>query len=572
VVSLVSAVRDIGRLRDIYVVLVRHGFGELAQRLGMRWRGERGAAASAAAALPEGETTVVPEAEAESRRGEDERRRISLAERVRLVLMDLGPSFVKLGQIASTRADLLPEEWIRELKKLQDEVTPIDFPEIRGVVERALGASLEELFERVDERPLAAASVAQVHRAVLRDADGPIDVVVKVQRPGIADTVARDLEILHGLARFIERTIPESHIYRPSALVAQFDTAITNELDFTLEADNARRFGQNFAGHPHAVFPRIHKEASSKRVITMEYIDGHKVYEALARHGHKGPVIAKAATGIIIKMIFEDGFFHADPHPGNILIGGEPDHPRLGLVDLGMVGRLSPEMRNKTIDMMIAAIRQDHVALADALYAMGTPTKKVDMQAYRAEVARLADKYLNRPLREIDFAAMTSDLVKGATMFGLEIPADFLLVGKAIMTIEGIGKEIDPELDVFEEARPYFMDLLRKRYAPERIAADVWRGLERLSGAAYELPQQVREVMDDLRLGRLTLQTRDPEGAKLVDRLGRRIFAGLIVSAFVVSGTWLVAKGPSHQLIGMGLLAFGVAWMFWHLVLDFRRS
>ncbi len=552
--SILTAVRDIGRLREIYVVLVRHGFGELAQRLGFN-RSSKDESLSG-----------------ETEEGEQSKSKHSLAERVRLVAMDLGPSFVKLGQIASTRPDLFPETWIVELKKLQDEVSPLPFEDIEKQVETSLGATLDELFESFDEEPLAAASIAQVHRAVLAHPEGSKEVVVKVQRPNIAGTVARDVDLLHTLARFVERTIPESHIYQPTALVEQFDQAITSELDFVLEADNALRFQRNFEGHPHAVFPLVYKDASSKRVLTMEFLDGYKVYDAIDEHGFDGPAIAKASTGIVIKMIFEDGFFHADPHPGNIIILGHPDRPKVGLIDLGMVGRLTPEMRRKTIDMMIAAIRQDHEALADALYDIGTPTKKIDMRAYRAEVAFLADKYLNKPLKEIELSAMISDLVQGATKYGLEIPADFLLVGKALMTIEGIGKEIHPELDVFEEARPYFMDLLKQRYAPERVATDMWRGLERLSTAAYDLPQQMREVLDDLRLGRLSLRTHDPEDHKMVDRLGRRIFAGLVVATFVFSGTWLVSgESVALQYVGGLMLAFGVVWMFWHVLLDLRR-
>ena len=566
-VSLLSAVRDIGRLREIYTVLVRHGFADLAERLGF------GAKVAEAASSGETGNDDAPDSlvAAERSHGELERKRHSLAERMRLVVMDLGPSFVKLGQIASTRPDLLPDDWIVELKKLQDEVNPLPFEEIKLAVESSLGAELTDVFESFEEEALAAASIAQVHRAVLKHEEGPTDVVVKVQRPRIVDTIARDVDLLHTLARFVENTIPESHIYQPSALVDQFDTAITAELDFVLEADNARRFAHNFEGHPHAVFPRIYREVSTKRVLTMEYLDGCKVYEAIAKRGHKGPVIAKASAGIVIKMIFEDGFFHADPHPGNILLFGEPDHPKIGLVDLGMVGRMSPEMRNKTVDMMLAAIRNDHEALADALYAIGTPTKKIDMRAYRATVSRLSDKYLNKPLKEIDLAAMISDLVKGATQYGLEIPADFMLVGKALMTIEGVGKEIDPDLDVFEEARPYFMDIMKRRYAPERIATDMWRGLERLSGAAYDFPQQMREVMDDLRLGRFTLQTQDLNSARVMDRLGRRVFAGLVVAAFVFSGSWLIGKGGHLFYLGGALLSFGLAWLFWHVVLDFRR-
>jgi ubiquinone biosynthesis protein len=570
-VSIVSAVRDLNRLREIYVVLVRHGFGELAQRLG--FRGAAKAAPKALPAAPSGdaeEALEVAVPEEETRRGEQEKQKISLPERVRLVAMDLGPSFVKLGQIASTRADVLPRDWLVELKKLQDEVSPLPFSEIKAAVEASLGAPIDEIYDRFDEAPLAAASIGQVHRAVLKHPDGPKDVVVKVQRPGVRATVARDLELLHALAKIVERTIPESRIYSPGALVDQFDRAITSELDFSLEAEHAARFTRNFQGSPSARFPRVYREGSSKHVLTLEFLPGLKIYDAIREHGHHGPVLAKSAVGIIIKMIFEDGFFHADPHPGNILISGEPDRPVFGLIDLGMVGRLSPEMRDRTVDLMVAAVRQDHLAVADALYAIGTPTRKVDMRAYRAEVSVLAEKYLGRPLKEIDLAAMISDLIRGATKYGIEIPPDFLLVGKALMTIEGVGKEIDPDLDVFSEARPFFLDLLRRRYSPERIGNEVWRGIERLSSAAYDVPQQTREVLDDLRLGRLTVRTADTLMPPALDRLGRRLFAGLVVAAFVVSGTWLMAARAS-DVLGIVLLAFGVLVMLLHVALDVLR-
>jgi ubiquinone biosynthesis protein len=566
-VSIVSAVRDLGRLRQIYVVLVRHGFGELAQRLGLgaRNRGTPELDAAAETAEPEHQ-----EALAEVQHGEDERRRVSLPERVRLVCMDLGPSFVKLGQIASTRPDVLPAEWIVELKKLQDSVNPLPSKDIKEAVETSLGASIHDIYESFEDKPLAAASIGQVHRAVLKTVDGPRDVVVKVQRPGIRSTITSDLELLHALAKLIERTIPESLLYQPSALVDQFDRAITSELDFGQEAEHAQRFTKNFEGHPHARFPKVYREASSKTVLTLELLPGGKVYEAIREHGHKGPAIAKASVGIIIKSIFEDGFFHADPHPGNILISGDPERPTIGMIDLGMVGRLSPDMRDKTLDLMVAAVRQDHLGVADALYALGTPTKKVDMRAYRAEVSMLAEKYLGKPLKEIDVAAMISDLMRGASKYGIEIPPDFLLVGKTIMTIEGVGKEIDPDLDVFGEARPYFLDLLRKRYSPERMGMEAWRGLERLSGAAYDLPQQLREILDDLRLGRLTLQTTNPSLPKTVDRLGRRVFSGLVVATFVLAGTALVASGR-QEILGYVLLVFGCLAMLGHVASDLIR-
>lgn len=551
--SILGVVRDLDRLRQIYVVLVRHGFGEVAQRLG--FGGKR-----STPALPEKGTSDAPDievAEAEVKRGEDERSTISLPERLRMVLMDLGPSFVKLGQIASTRPDVIPAEWIKSLKKLQDKVNPLPFADIKAAVETSLGRRIEDVFDRFDEEPLAAASIGQVHRARLLTDEGPREVVVKVQRPGVRTTVASDLELLHALAGFIERAIPESKLYSPAGLVDQFDRAITSELDFLLEAEHAERFLKNFQGSSVARFPRPFRAASSRQVLTLEFLPGKKVYDAIRDDGHSGPAIAKASVGLIIKMIFEDGFFHADPHPGNILISGTPEAPVIGLVDLGMVGRLSPELRDRTVDLMIAAVREDTTGIADALYQIGTPTKKVDMRAYRAEVSVLAEKYVGKPLKEIDLAAMLADLVRGANKYGIEIPPDFLLVGKALMTIDGVGKEIDPDLDVMGEARPFFIDLLKRRYSPERITTELFRGVERLSVAAYDLPQQTREILEDLRLGRLTINTADREAARAIERAGLAVYGGLVIAALLFGGAVMLASGRRDE-VGYVMLALAV--------------
>jgi ubiquinone biosynthesis protein len=284
VVSIVHAARDIARVRDISTVLVRHGFGEVVARLGL------GRREKSPSALVEG-------AAEEEARGARERAQMSSAVRARRVLEDLGPSFVKLGQIASTRPDVLPSEVITELKKLQDSVPPVPFSDIKKQVEASLGAALEQIYVTFDETALAAASIAQVHRAVLRTDDGPRDVVVKVQRPGIAETIASDLDLLHGLAALIERAIPESKIYSPVGLVQEFDRAITAELDFAAEADNALRFSQNFADYRNVRFPKPYREASSKRVLTLEYLEGLKIYDAL-ESGHDGKRIARIAVDV----------------------------------------------------------------------------------------------------------------------------------------------------------------------------------------------------------------------------------------------------------------------------------
>lgn len=531
-VSIVSAIRDISRVREVSAVLVRHGFGEVVGRLGIGSRPK----------------DAVP--------GEARRSTVSVAERLRLVLEELGPSFVKLGQLASTRSDLLPPEMITELRKLQDSAPEISYEEVKKQIELSLGAPIEETFESFEEKPLAAASIAQVHRARLITADGIVDVVAKVQRPGIAKTISSDVEILHTLAALLERAIPETRVYSPIGLVQQFDQAITAELDFLSEAENARRFAQNFEGSAEVKFPLPYREASSKQVLTLEFLEGGKITDAPMR-GHSGPKIARTAFRAMIKQIYEDGFFHADPHPGNVLIGGTPEHPVVGFVDLGMVGRLSPRMRDLTIDVVTACLRRDHEGVADALYAIGTPTKKINMEAYRAEVGMLAEKYLGKQLKDIEMSAMIRDLVRGAVKFGIEIPTDFVMMGKSLMTIEGIGKELDPHFDVYEEAKPLFAELLKKRYSPERMGNELLRRLEKLGGAGYKVPQQVEEVLDDLRVGRLTIQTSDKRHSSALNTMSRRIMAGAIAGAMIVGGSQLLSSGRDLP----GYLLFGAAFL-----------
>jgi ubiquinone biosynthesis protein len=567
-VSVLTAVRDLVRLREITTVLVRHGFGEIVARAGLGRRKKERPTTGSPLSEPPSEVPEIPGEELA--RGETEAKQISAGVRARLVAQDLGPTFIKLGQIASTRPDVLPADVIAELKKLQDDVPAVPFAEIKAAIERSLGAPLDKLYASFEEKPLATASIGQVHRAILTTPDGEIDVVVKVQRPNAAEVVARDLELLHFIAAAVERAVPETKIYSPVGVVQQFDRSITSELDFTIEADNAERFARNFEGKPNVRFPKVYRQASSKHVLTLERFDGLKLDAAVAA-GVNGGAVAKMSVGIIIKMIFEDGLFHADPHPGNIFILGTMSEPVVGLIDTGMVGRLSPELRERTIDLMLAAVRKDSYAVADALYAIGKPTRKVDMQEYRAEVSMLAEKYIGRPLKEIQISALIRDLIGGAVKYGLEIPTDFMLVGKALMTIESIGKELDPDLDVFGEASPYFYELLKQRYSPERLGNELFRNAMQLSRAGYDVPMQLREVLDDLRLGRLALRTVDPDMPRVADRLGRRVRMGLVVAALLVAGA-IVLQGGHHDGLGTALLVLGgVVWVA-HTGRDTRRG
>jgi ubiquinone biosynthesis protein len=536
--SILTAVRDLDRARQIALVLARHGFGEVVSRLGF---------VAAASEAPASDLARNP-----------------LAQRIRLVLQELGPSFVKLGQIASTRPDVMPPDVIAELKKLQDAVPPFPVQAAREQIEEQLGAPIEEIFSSFCDVPLASASIAQVHRARLRTPDGEQEVVLKVQRPNIRSTIERDVDLLYWFAHALERAIPETRTYSPVDLVAEFDRSITAELDFLQEAENAERFAKNFEGHPHVRFPRVYHRASGKKVLCLEFLEGRKIEQALAE-GVDGKALAHNAVEIVIKMIFEDGFFHADPHPGNILILGPVESPVIGMLDLGLVGHLSPLMRDKAIDMMVAAVREDLEGLADALYALGRPARKVDQVAFRADVAMLSRKYLGKSIREIELSLLITDLVRGAIKHGIDMPPDFLMVGKSLMTIEGIGRQLDPDLDVFNEAKPHFLRLLARRYSPDKLGQDLLWGMMRVSGLAGSMPAQVGEILEDLRKGHLAIKAPDPALPVAAERLGRQVYTGLTVASMIGAGGMMLAAGR-HEWMGYLLFAGAGATAAWHQI------
>lgn len=528
--SILDTVRDLGRLREIAGVLARHGFDELLQRTGLG--------------------ALVP-----GKRSEDPEPKLSV--RIRQVLEELGPTFIKLGQVLSTRADLLPADVVSELKQLQDNVPPLPFEEMRGAIETELGAPIASVFSQFDETPLASASIGQVYRAQLVTDEGPVAVAVKVQRPNVGRVIARDMDLLYTFANTIERSIPESRAYRPSALVAEFDRAIRAELDYAQEADNAERFAENFAQLRTVRFPKVYRAHATKRVITLEFLDGQDVFDAVAQ-GASAERIAKNAVEIVVKMIFEHGFFHADPHPGNILIIGSAEQPVLGLIDLGLVGRLSPRLRDRLIDLLIAAASRDTRMIADVLYGIGRPTKKIDRAAFEADVSRLSEKYLGRKLEDVAFAELIRDLSSASLKYGIEMPSELIMVGKAMMTVEGIARQIYPEIDLVREIRPYFAQIVGYRYSPERITSDLLHVAARFANAATDFPARADDILEDLRQGRMSAVVRQPNLARATDRLGRRIANALFSAALVLGGSWLWSSAQPEE--GLILILLGCVW------------
>ena len=562
--SILTAVKDIERLRQITRVLIRHGFGALVQRLGLPSLVTRDG-------KEPDEQLVQPST------GSATAEKMPLAVRLRHVLEELGPTFVKLGQIISTRPDIIPAEIIEELTKLQDDVPPFSEKEARAAIQHCLGAPVESVFATFEAKPLAGASIAQVHRATLKlvDQETPIAVAIKIQRPNIDEMVRQDLNLLHMLAGLIERAIPESRVYSPTGLIQEFDQSISAELDFTIEAINAARFAENFAGDPALKFPEVYKQASGKKVLTLEYLDGLKVDEAVER-GADRQWIAENGVRLILKMVFEDGFFHADPHPGNILILPRPEGPRyepgqaiqLGVLDLGLVGRLSPTTRDQVVDFLMAAARNDAEAIADAMLSMGRPRGNVDYQGFRRRVQVLCDRHLNRDLGDIDVSVIMVDVVSAAVKYQLEIPVELTMILRSVMTIEGVGKSIYPELDLLKVAKPYLTRIVAQRYSPQKLSSELLRGLGRFSSVARDLPLQFQGLMEDLRRGQIRVQVSDQDVARATERAGSRVRAALVSTALLGGGTALLATG-THAPLAWVMLVGSVLWMSTHLTIEF---
>jgi ubiquinone biosynthesis protein len=545
-----SAIQDVGRFREIVAVMVRHGFGHLVERWNLQ------------------DTFVLKLLV--QKRSEEERK--SLEVRIVEALQELGPTFVKLGQILSTRPDLIPPALCDQLKRLQDRVSPITFEEARGVLESSLGRPADEVFAELDPTPLASASIAQVHAARLLTGE---EVVIKIQRPGIGRTIESDLNILYFVARQLEATIPELRAFDPVAIAREFEKAIRLELDFHHEASHLERFDRNFSSWTSVHIPRFYKQASSDRVLTIERLRGHKITEA-GEHGHDMARVARECVRMLFKMVFEDGFFHGDLHPGNIFI---LDGSRIGLIDFGLVGRMTQAMKDAMADLLLAVVTHDFEGVARSFYAISIRRGKVDYAAFEADTIDIMERYfLNRTLAEVDFGAFLRDLVEGAIRHDVSVPPDYTMFFKAIMTVEGIGKTISPDLDLVTECRPYVERLVAERYSPERVLRAAADSLQAFGRIGRILPFTLEKVLQQLDDGRLTLGVEYPQLATLEQardkRLNRAVLGALAGSLLLVGALERQDHGFTlFGLPGVTLVAWTVGgWLSARLLWRILRS
>lgn len=527
-------VHDLGRLREITRVLVRHGFGHLVRSAGLEVEGE-----SLESKMP-------------------------LGRRIRLALTELGPTFVKLGQVLSVRPDIVPGEILEELQGLQDSVPPAPFGEVRESLERELGASLEERFRAFDPTPLASASIAQVHRAELHD--GRV-VAVKVQRPGIEPAIRSDLHILYTLAHLLRDRVQLPGLYSPMGIVQEFDAALTRELDFIQEARAAARFRRCLSGHRELYAPEVLEEWTTRRMLVLEMLEGRRFSELLP-----GTREAEAAMDRLIEatylQVFEFGFFHGDPHPGNLLVLADG---RLAYLDFGLTGTLNREMQDVLVALFLGLVQRDAEAVALTLFRAGATSGRVDLKSFRAEIERMMAKYDGATLRELGQVASLVEFVQVAAQYRIRLVSEYAVLARAVSILDGIARKLLPDTDIVERVRPYGQRVIAQRVNPERVSGEALRLLQHAQLALQDLPIQLNQLMGDLEQGLLTVRAADPEAGELrreIRHAGLRVAFGLGLTGLGLAGALLVALADtradpwSPQLV-VGVVMLALATLLW---------
>ncbi|MBL7075294.1 2-polyprenylphenol 6-hydroxylase [candidate division KSB1 bacterium] len=518
--------RHLKRYRQILMILVKYGFDDVINRLKIEYYIKLG-------------KKVIP------RLKERDLEKVTRAQRVRLAFEELGPTFVKLGQMLSVRPDLIPEDFINEFKKLQDEVPPFPVQQAREVIQAQLGAPVEQLFDSFVEEPLAAASIAQVHRAVIENGE---QVVVKIQRPNIQKVIETDLSILFDLAVLVERRIPESELYNPVAIVEEFAKTIRRELDFIQEGRNIDRFRRNFAGDDTIYVPKVYWELATDRVLTMEYIDGIKAseIEKLEAAGLDRKIIAVNGAQAILKQVFEHGFFHADPHPGNIFV---LENNVIAPLDYGMMGRLDDEMREEVGNLLSGIVHKDADRIISAFRHIGIIEDVSDVRALRRDILDFLDRYYQVPLNQINIGIVINEAMEIVRRHRIKIPSDLTLMGKALATEEGIGRELDPDFDMISLAKPYVQEIMVRKLDPRRYLKDYASTLDEFNRLFKILPLEIRAIITKIKKGELSIKFEHRGLDHLIselDKSSNRLSFSMIIAALIIGSSLIVQldKGP----------------------------
>jgi ubiquinone biosynthesis protein len=519
------------RYVEIARVLVRHGGHDLVESSGL----------SAAIGDP-----VEPDGD-----DGDEEAALDLA----ADLESLGPTFIKLGQLLSTRADLLSDAHIEALARLQDDVEPVPFDEIRAVVEEDLGARVSNVFERFDEVPIASASLGQVHHAVLRDGR---EVAVKVQRPGIRETVARDLEVLHGVASMLDDHTDAGERYHFDEMIEEFERSLARELDYRREAVSLTELSRNLESFDRLMVPAPIEGLTTGRVLTMEHVDGTKVTDlsGLAQLDIDGDALVDQLFRAYLKQMLSDGFVHADPHPGNVLL--TPDH-RLALIDVGMVVRLEPTTRERMLRLLLAVADGEGDAAADVALAMGQPTSFFDEEAFRRDVAALVGSYHDLPPEHSHAGQVLAEVTRISGQDGVRPPAELTLLGRTLLALDQVASELAPDFDADAAVRRHAGEVLRRTMWEELTPSSMMRGLLDTKEFVEQFPGRANSILSALADGSMRVRVDAVDAERLIaaiQRLANRLVAGLVLAALIIGAAMLAGVETDATILGYPALAF----------------
>ncbi len=485
------------------------------------------------------------------------RRARPVAERFAAMLEDLGPTFVKLGQILSTRADLLPPDFIAALSRLQDQVPPFSVAEVRRTLAEAWGVPVSDHFSSFDEAPLASASMAQVHAGILKDGS---DVVVKVQRPDIGEQVKKDSEILVVIAQLLERVIEEASTYRAVDLVSEFKDALAQELDFRREAKNLEAFAEKNAGRTGIRVPRFHQALSGRTVLVMERIHGVRISD-LAPEPQRAAKVIERLVEVAFEHVFVDGLFHGDPHPGNLLIDVDDN---IAFIDFGLVGRVQREMQDKMLMLLLALSLRDVDTLARLVIRLGDVDGRIGIAPFRAAIGKLLDRYFGLAVGDVSTAAVLTDLIDLSTRFGVRLPREMAILSKASVSIDGIVRALHPRFDPSKAVAKRAEELLRNRLDPRSLEGGGLRTALQLALVVQELPVQLGQVLLDFERGQVQVAVKSEALEQLNSTLrgvGMTVFGGILCGSLVLAGfLTLDASGLLQARSGLlALAAFATA-------------
>lgn len=530
-----KAARDLGRLHEIAIILIRFGFGDLVKRLGLGNFLER-----AGKVLRWKSMEQVAQLEA--------------PERVRRALEELGPTFVKLGQILATRVDLFPPEWISEFEKLQDQVPPVPFADLRPQLEEDLGMAVEDIFHTLNTDAIAAGSIAQVHYAKLDNGD---EVVLKIRRPNIRTVIEADLRVLTRLAEIAEKEIAELKSFHPTNVVQQFKLSIRRELDLAQECRNAERIAKNLENDPHIVIPRTYWEWTCERLNVQQYIHGipGRQLDKVEQAGLNRQQLAVNGVNAVLHMIVVDGVFHADPHPGNAFYLSDN---RIAFIDFGMVGRLTESRKDQVVDLLHGLLNRDSARVIDVLLDWAGDTQ-VTSEDLAIEIETFLDNYHGTTLKALNLTAMLRDITVIMRDHQLMMPADLTLLFKVFISLEGMGRQLYPAFDIVTVAKPHIQRTIRARYAPDVLVKRGWRSLSDFINVLADTPRDIRRLLRVARRGALQINldiNHLEELTNQIDYSASRITVGLVTSALIIGSSIVMTVSGGPTMFGLPLLGF----------------